>query len=217
MADDPYSGAAGAGASILQAGLGFIGQNATNQFNRRMAREQMDFQERMSNTAWQRAIADMRKAGINPMLSVSQGAASSPTGVNIPAQNPLSGLGSAAHTGFAVAMNNAQLDLLREQANTTRQQGNMYGQQANLNLANMNNAVTSGQILENQLPGSGIQRDIDAGQFGTALAYAKRLGIDVSSAISLLKILRSPTGRSSVTDFVNGNTGVVNTKYTTNR
>lgn len=63
------------------------------QFSSAEAQKARDYQERMSNTSYQRAISDMKKAGLNPAMLYARGGsgASTPTGASASAGSSPSG------------------------------------------------------------------------------------------------------------------------------
>lgn len=66
--------------------------------NRYLTERQIDFQRTMANTAYQRAMKDMRSSGLNPILAYQQGGAAAPAGASG------SATGGAGTSGSAVAL-----------------------------------------------------------------------------------------------------------------
>lgn len=95
----PAAAAISGGSGILSSIFSYNTARDANQANILENAKQMQFQERMSSSAYQRATADMRAAGINPMLAADQGGASSPSGAAAtiePTPSPIEGLGSSS-------------------------------------------------------------------------------------------------------------------------
>lgn len=162
----------GAGAAI--GGIAsYFGQRDANAANARMARENMAWQERMSNTSWQRGIADMKAAGINPMLAFSKGGASQPSSTPATAQNVHSNSPATVNNALQATLLRTQLAKLESEVALNDAMKLQAGANANL-MAHTAHSVDANTYNTTQMGKFNEWRNkINTGWFGTANAYAQ--------------------------------------------
>lgn len=143
------------------------GQRSANRMNYQIAKENREWQEMMSNTAYQRAAKDLEAAGLNRILALGN-SASTPSGNTATMQNVNQALGDAVSkspaTALALARQTQELKLLKEQTRNVN---------ADTNLKNENSMYIQDQASNTRATWTKIQREIENVIAQTNLTTAK--------------------------------------------
>lgn len=159
--------------SIVGSLIGSDSQKDTNQASAAEAQKNRDFAERMSSTSYQRATADMRAAGLNPMLAYAQGGESSPPGSMASFTAPNQGLGIALSQGLSQTVSSAR-DLIR-----LRQDILESRTRSSLNMAAASEKLTNVSNLEETQLTEQTKRKLMEAQSATAKAVER----DIKSSL----------------------------------
>lgn len=196
--------------------VGYLGQKETNEQNVALSRTQMRFQERMRGSAYQAAVSDMQKAGLNPMLAYSQGGASAPVGSMPQVQNAVgAGVSAAASAAgllqalTAVGKTEAETDFVKAQTARTLAETQAPGQYSALSEAELRERRVRALLGEEDVPRvraianrEGVKTEVETGRGGwehTGFAADVRR----RKAEALLSELEVPAGRAQA-EFYKG-------------
>lgn len=181
--------------TIAAAGIGYMGQQNSNQMSHSEAEINRGFQERMRATAHQAQMADLQAAGLNPILTATGGGgAAQPSGAQAQGlEDPASkGMASGLSTAMGLANLEKDLDLKESQADLNYDAATKTATERGLIHENI-----KGQKIQNET--SEIQKNLLRQTVPAMIKKAKAEG-DFSQINQLMGVIKS--GASSAADVV---------------
>lgn len=182
--------------AIISGISSFFGGRQTNKVNQREAQRNRQFQsdqaavdrgfqERMSNTEWQRGVNDMIAAGINPAVAYARGGASAPSGAmagGSQAAPATDAIGSGVSSAMAMLAQRKQFEMMDATIDKTKMEADKVNMEADVaaNEARMSNARLA-YYFEGNKPTAALQKLLDA-EFNQSQASSARSVSDAQMA-----------------------------------
>lgn len=188
---DPITG------GIIAGGIGglfnFLGTSSTNSANQQLMQQQEAYQTQMSNTAYQRASADMKAAGLNPMMMFgSGGPASTPSAPSsAPRESPMKAVSGAITQGMQTAVQAKTMDKMATEMANLQSENALI--RARTNLTDTEQSRTAQQYKT------------EVAETAKRGAEAETAGVDAHKARLFDAIMTDPMGRKIVQGGMVGN------------
>lgn len=166
------------GLGLLKTGSGITSQALSYKANKRLIKYQQDWQERMSNTAHQREVADLRAAGLNPILSATGGSGASFGSASAPGMDIKDSVGEGLSTAFQYKQLKAQVKNL--DTNTESQEEDIHNKIVSRN--NETRKITNEIENNTALTNAQVKRLQDQTNIDMINALTNRMNYHVNSS-----------------------------------